>query len=459
LSEKKYFTMTSSPSPQIRRFTVPRALKIIGWGFALVLLGTTSALAQDTAPAAAAAVAPTLDAGNTAWLLASTALVLFMMIPGLALFYAGLVRARNVLSVLMQCFALTAVLSLVWLAFGYSAAFTEGSSFIGSFSAKAFMRGTAPGDLRSGTTIPEFLYFAYQMTFFVITPGLIVGAVVERMKFTSLMIFMTLWAILVYLPVCYMVWFKGNYFGLTGVIDHAGGIVVHITAGVAALVACIVVGKRADFGRHPTLPHNLPMTVTGAAMLWVGWFGFNAGSGLAADGGASLTLVVTHLSACVATLVWMGIEWIVLGRPTVLGAATGSIAGLAAITPAAGSVGPTGALIIGAVSAAICWFASVKIKSRFKYDDSLDVFGVHGIGGFVGTVLVGILAHDTFGGLKNEASLTTQTLAAVYTAVYSAVVSLILLYALKATIGLRVTPLAENEGLDSTEHGENAYNN
>jgi Amt family ammonium transporter len=410
------------------------------------------------AAAAVSAVVPGIDSGNTAWLLTSTALVLFMMIPGLALFYAGLVRARNVLSVLMQCFALTAVLSLVWLAFGYSAAFSEGGSFVGSFTSLAFLKGTAPGTVRAGTTIPEFLYFAYQMTFFVITPGLIIGAVVERMKFTAMMLFMTLWSILVYLPVCYMVWFKGNYFGLTGVIDHAGGIVVHITAGIAALVACIIVGPRRDHGKQAIMPHNLPMTVTGAAMLWVGWFGFNAGSGLAADGHAAMTLVVTHLSACTATLVWMAIEWAVLKRPTVLGAATGSIAGLAAITPAAGSVGPVGALIIGAVSAAVCWWFSIKVKARFNYDDSLDVFGVHGIGGLVGTVLLGVLAHDTFGGLKNEASLTTQTLAALYTILYSALVSILLLVLLRKTIGLNVTDLQEREGLDYSEHGENAYN-
>jgi ammonium transporter, Amt family len=425
----------------------------------LALLIAPALQAQESLPAASAAAPAVIDSGNTAWLLTSTALVLFMMIPGLALFYAGLVRARNVLSVLMQCFALTAVLSLVWLAFGYSAAFSEGSSFVGSFRTLAFLKGIAPGAVHKGSTIPEYLYFAYQMTFFVITPGLIIGAVVERMKFSALMIFMTLWSILVYLPVCYMVWYKGNYFGLLGVIDHAGGIVVHITAGIAALVACIMVGPRRDHGKQPILPHNLPMTVTGAAMLWVGWFGFNAGSGLAADGNAALTLVVTHLSACTATLVWMGIEWVVLKRPTVLGAATGSIAGLAAITPAAGSVGPVGALIIGAVSAAVCWWFSIKVKARFKYDDSLDVFGVHGIGGLIGTILLGVLAHEKFGGLKNEASLTTQTLAALYTALYSAGVSIVLIFILKKTIGVNVTDLQEREGLDYSEHGETAYNN
>ncbi len=422
----------------------------------LPLLAAPLLQAQEVLPAAAPSP---IDTGNTAWLLTSTALVLFMMIPGLALFYAGLVRSRNVLSVLMQCFALTALLSLIWLAFGYSAAFSDGSSFIGNPATHAFLKGISPTSVRAGTTIPELLHFAYQMTFFVITPGLIIGAVVERMKFTALLLFMTFWSILVYLPVCYMVWHKGNYFGLTGVVDHAGGIVVHITAGIAALVACLMVGPRRDYGKQPILPHNLPMTVTGAAMLWVGWFGFNAGSGLAADGAAAMTLVVTHLSACTATLVWMGIEWAALKRPTVLGAATGAIAGLAAITPAAGSVGPVGALIIGATSAAVCWWFSIKVKTHFKYDDSLDVFGVHGIGGLVGTILLGVLAHDTFGGLKNDASLLTQTLASLYTAGYSAVISVALLFALKKTLGLTVTDLQEREGLDYSEHGETAYNN
>jgi Amt family ammonium transporter len=412
--------------------------------------------------ASAADAPPAVDTGNTAWMLASTALVLFMMIPGLALFYAGLVRARNVLSVLIQCFALTAILSLVWLAGGYSLAFAGDGTFFGDLS-KAFLRGVTPGTFHqpnsAGTGVPEIVYFAYQMTFFVITPGLIIGAVVERMKFTALLLFMTLWAIIVYLPVCYMVWYKGEYFGLKPVIDHAGGIVVHITAGVAALVACIMVGPRSDHGKVPTMPHNLPMTVTGAAMLWVGWFGFNAGSGIAANGAAGMSLVVTHVSACTATLVWMGIEWIVLRKPTALGAATGSIAGLAAITPAAGSVGPVGALVIGAASGAVCWLVSVKVKSRFKYDDSLDVFGVHGVGGFIGTVLLGIFAHETFGGTRNDASLGTQLLAALYTVIYSAIVSIVLLLALKKTIGLRATVQAEREGLDFADHGESAYNN
>jgi ammonium transporter, Amt family len=403
---------------------------------------------------------PVVNSGNTAWLLTSTALVLFMMIPGLALFYAGLVRAKNVLSVLMQCFALTAVLSILWLAVGYSMSFSDGGALFGGLS-KAMLSGVTPDTFHANsekTGVPEIVFFAYQMTFFVITPGLIIGAVVERMKFTALMLFMTLWSMLVYVPICYMVWFKGEFLGLKGVIDHAGGIVVHITAGIAALVACILVGPRKDFGKVPMPPHNLPMTVTGAAMLWVGWFGFNAGSGIAADGAAGMTLVVTHLSAAVATLVWSLLEWGTLKKPTALGAATGSIAGLAAITPAAGSVGPIGALCIGTASAVICWFASVKMKSKFKYDDSLDVFGVHGIGGLVGTILLGIFAHKSFGGFKDEANLGTQVLAAVYTTLWSGIISVVLLLGIKAIMGLRVDEIAEREGLDAAEHGEQAYN-
>ncbi len=402
-----------------------------------------------------------LNAGNTAWLLTSTALVLFMMIPGLALFYAGLVRAKNVLSVLMQCFALTAILSIAWVVVGYSLSFSQGGSFFGGLS-KVFLNGVGPNSFHANSApggVPEIVYFAYQMMFFVITPGLFIGAVVERMKFTSLLLFSLLWAFLVYVPICYMIWNNFNFLGLTGVIDHAGGIVIHITAGVAALVACIIVGPRRDHGKVPTLPHNLPMTVTGAAMLWVGWFGFNAGGGMAANGAAGMTLVVTHLSASMATIVWMGLEWVTLKRPTVLGAATGAIAGLAAITPAAGVVGPQGALIIGAVSGLVCWVASVKLKTKFKYDDSLDVFGVHGVGGLVGTILLGVLAHSNWGGFNNDAKLSTQLLASLYTILWSGIVSVVLLYALKVTIGLRVCEDSEREGLDSADHGEKAYNN
>ncbi|GEM_PF-79653 len=357
--------------------------------------------------------------------------------------------------------ALTCVLTLVWLACGYSLAFTDGGSFFGGFS-KAFLSGVGPDSVREGQTIPELVFFAFQMMFFLITPGLFVGAFAERMKFSAMLIFSVLWSLLVYIPVCYCVWYSGNFFGLTGVIDLAGGIVVHITAGVAALVACIMVGPRTGHPATPMLPHNLPLTVTGAGMLWVGWFGFNAGSQLAANGAAAMTLVVTHVSAATAAVVWMVIEWWRLGKPSVLGIATGSIAGLAAITPASGTVGPVGALCIGATSAVCCWLACAKLKKRFRYDDSLDVFGVHGVGGFVGTILVAVVGTSAFPGGLGEFSvpkqLGTQLLASIYTILLSGIVSYVVLKVLSITIGLRVQVSEEREGLDLAEHGESGYN-
>lgn len=424
-----------------------------------VLLLTTASplLAADSAAPAA------INSGDTAWMLTATALVLFMMIPGLALFYAGLVKSKNVLSIFMQCFALTCVMSLLWLACGYSLSFSDGNGFIGSLQ-HAFLNGITPDSAprSDAPTIPVLSHFAYQMMFFLITPGLFIGAFAERMKFSAVMVFCIFWSLLVYIPCCYGVWHKaGAFLGLTGVIDLAGGIVVHITAGVAALVACIVVGPRRGFGHSPFIPHNLPFTITGAAMLWVGWFGFNAGSQLAANGAAAMTLVVTHLSACAASVVWMAIEWIKNGKPSVLGIATGSIAGLAAITPASGKVGPIGALCIGSVSAILCWLACAKLKAKFKYDDSLDVFGVHGVGGFVGTVLVAVFGTKSFcGGLGDfniGSQLTTQLLAALYTIILSGVVSYVLLKIIDKTIGLRVSEQAESEGLDLADHGEAGY--
>ncbi len=421
---------------------------------AALVLATTSSQAADGS---------TINSGDTAWLLVSTALVLFMMIPGLALFYAGLVRAKNILSILMQCFALTAVLSLVWLVCGYSLAFSDGCPFIGGFG-KMFLNGVTPSSVRADCpTIPELLHFAYQMMFFLITPGLFIGAFAERMKFKAILIFSIAWSLVVYVPCCYGVWHKaGAFLGLTGVIDLAGGIVVHITAGVAALVACVMVGPRKDFPSAQLMPHNLPLTITGAGMLWVGWFGFNAGSQLAANGAAAMTLVVTHLSACAASVVWMLIEWIRNGKPSALGIATGSIAGLAAITPASGKVGPIGAICIGSISALLCWLACSKLKKKFRYDDSLDVFGVHGVGGFVGTILVAVFGTTAFAGGLGDFSigkqLLTQGLASVYTILLSGVASFVILKVIDLTIGLRVTPEEENQGLDLAEHGEAAYN-
>ncbi len=420
-------------------------------------------LALSSTPAHAADGDSTINSGDTAWMLTSTALVLFMMIPGLSLFYAGLVKSRNALSIFMQCFALTCIMSLVWFVCGYSLSFSGEGGFMGNFQ-KMFLNGVTPDSTRADCpAIPELLHFAYQMMFFMITPGLFIGAFAERMKFSAIMVFSILWSLLVYVPCCYGVWHKaGAFLGLTGVIDLAGGIVVHITAGVAALVACIVVGPRKGFPGTPFLPHNLPLTITGAGMLWVGWFGFNGGSQLHANGAAAMTVVVTHLSACTASIVWAGIEWLRNGKPSALGIATGSIAGLAAITPASGTVGPMGAVCIGAVAAALCWFACAKLKALFKYDDSLDVFGVHGVGGFVGTILLAVFGSKSFaGGLGDFAigqQLRTQFLAALYTIILSGVVSFVLLKLIGATIGLRVKPQQEDEGLDLADHGENAYN-
>ncbi len=407
-----------------------------------------------------------LSAGDTAWVLASTALVLFMTIPGLALFYAGLVRSRNVLSLLMQCLSLTALLSLIWVICGYSFAFdttgiTKGKvnlhSFVGGFSQLGLMSMT-PDTLKG--TIPEMLFVSYQMTFAVITPALMIGAFAERMKFAAVLWFSSLWLLVVYVPICHMTWADG-LFADWGVMDFAGGIVVHITAGCSALVACIMVGPRSGYPLSRVPPHNMTMTFTGTAMLWVGWFGFNAGSALAANGTAASALLVTHISACVATVVWMGIEWVKLGKPGVLGAATGSIAGLAAITPASGFVGPLGALAIGAVSAVACFVCATTVKKKFGYDDSLDVFGVHGVGGIVGTLMVGVFAASAFGGVKMNLDighqLKVQFMAVVITAIYSIVASIVLLKITQFAVGLRVTGVAEQQGLDLTEHEESGY--
>ncbi len=425
---------------------------------AALLCWATPALAEDV-----------LDTGDTAWILTSTALVLFMTIPGLALFYCGLVRTKNVLSVMMQCFALTALMTILWLAYGYSLAFGTGGmeagttnlhSFIGTFE-KAFLRGVGP-DTVSGT-IPEVLFFAFQMTFAIITPALIVGAFAERMRFAAMLAFMVGWFTFVYLPICHMTWGgDGGFFWDMGVFDFAGGIVVHITAGIAALVLALQLGVRRGWPTSPMPPHNLTLTVIGTGMLWVGWYGFNAGSALGAGGSAAMALVVTQISAATAALTWMTIEWLAAGRPSVLGVVTGSIAGLAAITPASGFVGPVGALCIGLASGCACYWASVVLKFRLGYDDSLDVFGVHGVGGFVGTVLAGVFASQIFGGLQGDLAIGKQVgvqlVAAVTTVAYTALVTYGLARAVDVLIGLRVDDLGEEQGLDLFEHGESGYN-
>ena len=396
-----------------------------------------------------------------------------MTIPGLSLFYAGLVRRKNVLSVLMHCFMIMAVMSVLWLVCGYSLAFGEANPYWGGLAnvfASEVDASSAVGD--SGKAIPEYLFMAFQMTFFIITPALMVGAFVERMKFSAMVLFTSLWAILVYAPVCHWVWADNGFMQEWGTKDLAGGIVVHITAGIGALVVCVMVGPRKGYRTAQFQPHNLPMCVMGTGMLWVGWFGFNAGSHLAANGDAAQTLFVTHISAATATIVWSLAEKLKHGKASVLGAVTGSIAGLAAITPASGDVGPIGGLAIGAAAGLICWMASTSVKSKFGYDDSLDVFGVHGVGGLVGTLMVAFFASTTLGGkgvisipdaetYSVGAQFLVQLQASAIVIVYTLIVSVIILYLVKAICGgsLRASESEEEEGLDLTAHGESGYNN
>ncbi|MCG8505023.1 MAG: ammonium transporter [Sphingomonadales bacterium] len=400
-----------------------------------------------------------LDSGNTAWILTATALVLFMTLPGLALFYGGLVKARHVLSVLMQCFAVACLASIVWLAVGYSLAFSGSGAWIGDLS-KAFLSGigadSAVGD------IPETLFFMFQMTFAIITPALIVGAYPERVKFGAVLLFSGLWLILVYAPVTHWVW-GGGWLAERQVLDFAGGLVVHATAGVSALVFVALLGARKGFPTEIRPPHRPGMTMMGAAMLWVGWFGFNAGSALAADGSAAMAMTVTHISAATASLVWMAIEWIKFGRPSLVGMVTGTIAGLATITPGSGFVGPAGALVYGLAAGVICFYAVQLVKQTLKFDDSLDVFAVHGVGGILGTLLAAPFAATALGGMGLPEGMTiasqfvVQLTGVAATVVWAGAASLIILVVIRALIGLRVSDEHENEGLDVTSHGEHAY--
>ncbi|MCK5718358.1 MAG: ammonium transporter [Thiomargarita sp.] len=404
-----------------------------------------------------------LNAGNTAWILTATALVLFMTIPGLAFFYGGIVRSKNVLSVLMQCFAITCMVSILWFTYAYSLAFTEGNNWIGDLS-KAFMAGVTK-DSMSGD-IPETVFSMFQLTFAIITPALIVGAFAERMKFSAMMIFSAIWLTVVYAPVTHWVW-GGGWLGNMGLLDFAGGTVVHITAGVAALVAAVVVGKRHGFPQVAMPPHNLTMTVAGAGMLWVGWFGFNAGSALAANGDAGMAMLVTHLSASAGAMAWMVAEWIKYGKPSVLGIVTGMVAGLGTITPASGFVGPAGALVIGLSAGIICFIATNFLKRVLKIDDSLDVFPVHGVGGILGTFLVGIFASTQLGVFSGQGfaegitsisqQLGVQLIGISFVLVYTAIVTFIILKAIDILIGLRVSKEEEIEGLDIVLHEERGY--
>lgn len=405
-----------------------------------------------------------LNSGNSAWVLTATALVLFMTLPGLALFYGGLVRAKNVLSVLMQCFAICCVASLLWFFCAYSLSFTPGSAFLGDFS-KALFAGMGRDSLQGD--IPESLYALFQMTFAIITPALIVGAVAERMKFSSILIFSALWLLGVYVPVCHWVW-GGGWLMSMGMLDFAGGSVVHITAGVAALVAALAIGNRHGFPNTAMPPHNMTMTVTGAGMLWVGWFGFNGGSALMANGNASMAMLVTHLSAAAGALAWMGMEWWRFSKPSVLGAVTGMVAGLGTITPASGSVGPAAALVIGLLAGVICFYATHWIKRKLHIDDSLDVFPVHGVGGFLGTFLVGIFASTDLGvfsgfgfGAGNEtmwAQVKVQLIGMVAVGAYTAAATWAIIKVTGlCTNGIRVSPEDESQGLDISLHEEAGY--
>ena len=407
------------------------------------------------------------DTGHTAWMLTATALVLFMTIPGLSLFYAGLVRAKNVLSVLMQCFAITGLMSLLWFVVGYSIAFgtdgVEPGAYIGDMG-NLFLANVSLDSVRNG--IPETLFVMFQMTFAVITPALIVGGFAERMKFSAMLLFSAAWMLLVYAPVCHWVW-GGGWLGNMGLQDFAGGTVVHITAGVAALVAAVMMGPRRGFGHTAMPPHNLTMTVTGAGMLWVGWFGFNAGSALAADNSAAMAMLVTHLSAACGSLAWMTMEWIRHGKPSVLGIVTGMVAGLGTITPASGSVGPAAAVVIGLSAGVVCYFATITLKNTLKVDDSLDVFPVHGVGGILGTILIGVFAAPSLGifsgnGFSDGVSsmggqLYIQIFGVVVTFVFALIGSWVLLKVVDQLVGLRVDDEQETEGLDLVLHDERGY--
>jgi ammonium transporter, Amt family len=421
------------------------------------------------APEAAAAEAPTptepqligtdkINSGDTAWMLTSTALVLMMTVPGLALFYGGMVRKKNVLATLMQSFAITCIVTILWWLIGYSWAFTPGSPYLGGAS-RAFFNGMTfmlkANKLtvsHLGLTVPETVYAMFQLTFAIITPALIAGAFADRMKFSAMLVFISLWSLLVYAPIAHWVWEPSGWLAVKGVLDFAGGTVVHINAGIAGLASCIVLGKRVGYGREAMAPHNLVLTLTGASLLWVGWFGFNAGSAVAADGRAGMAMAATQIATAAASLGWMFTEWIVKGKPSVLGIASGAVAGLVAITPASGFVGPSAAVVIGAAAGVLCFFAATSLKRALGYDDSLDAFGVHGIGGMIGALLTGVFASKEISGV--DGSVLTQLWGVGATVIYGFTVSFILLKVIDLTIGLRVTEEQEREGLDISLHGE-----
>jgi ammonium transporter, Amt family len=428
-------------------------------------LGAPLACAMFVAPAASAADKPQIDTGDTAWLLVATVLVLMMNIPGLALFYAGMVRKKNVLATGVQAFAIAALVTVLWFVAGYSLAFTDGGALngvIGSLS-RAFGKDLLGSVHDLAKTVPENVFLMYQATFAVITPAIIAGAFAERMKFSAMMWFMGLWLLFVYVPVAHWVW-GGGFLGAAGVLDFAGGLVVHLNAGIAALVCCLVIGKRQGYGQEYMAPHNLVLTLIGTSLLWVGWFGFNAGSALASGELAGSAMLNTHIAAAMAALVWMAIEWAARGKPSVLGILTGAVAGLGTITPAAGYVEPWAALVIGVLAGAVCYWASVILKTRLGYDDSLDVFGVHGVGGILGSIMVGVFATKAINDVAkgqavglvdgNGGQILTQLYGVVAIGVFCAVATWVILKIVDAAIGLRVTRDEETEGLDTALHGE-----
>jgi len=414
------------------------------------------------------ASAQELDSGDTAWMITATVLVLLMTIPGLSLFYAGMVRSKNVLSIMMQCFAITGLMTIIWMLWGYSMAFdTTGmeagvinlNSFVGGFG-NVFMSGITVDSVIG--TIPESVFATFQMTFAIITPALIVGAFAERMKFSSMLVFMTAWVTIVYVPMVHMVWSgDGGLMWDWGVIDFAGGTVVHINAGIAGLVACIMLGKRKGFPGTAMPPHNLTYTIIGAALLWVGWFGFNAGSAVSAGASAGMAMLVTQIATAGAAMSWMFVEWIRHGKPSVLGIASGAVAGLVAITPASGTVGPQGALMLGLIAGVGCFFAATTLKRAFSYDDSLDVFGVHAVGGIIGAILTGVFAAEAFGGVGLEngiaAQVWIQTKGVIFTIFYTGILSAVILKIVDVTMGLRVSEEEEQIGLDLSSHDERGY--
>jgi Amt family ammonium transporter len=429
----------------------------------VLLTGLLAALPLLYAPLALAAEPPKLDPADTAWMLTSSVLVLFMTLPGLALFYAGLVRMKNVLSILMQCFAITCIVTLAWLVVGYSIAFGDGGSlnnWFGGFG-KSFLAGIEVKTVKG--TIPETVFSMYQLTFAIITPALVVGAYAERVKFSGMLVFSLLWLLIVYCPVAHWVWGDG-WLAKRGLMDFAGGTVVHLNAGMAALICALVLGQRRGFPETPMPPHNMTMAVTGACMLWVGWFGFNAGSALASGGAAGMAMIVTHIGAATGAFAWMVCEWARYGKPSALGIATGMVAGLGTITPASGFVGPLGALAIGAAAGVLCFFATSYMKQALKVDDSLDVFPVHGVGGMLGTILTGVFVAASLGGNGYPEKVTmgdqilVQLTGVIAIAIWSAIGTWILLKVTDALVGMRVQAEEETEGLDTVLHNEKGYN-